>query len=172
MYGQYRITAANGQVRVDYTIGKEYNDEVVIPLLIDQERFETKLLGKLSSDRDQNTLLDAYDLIYLVEVPEDERETPVQISMLDTNKLFANGQYELYTPEIADYKARLKDEPSLQARIDGIRLQLIVRLVDFIVANRVDYQSRSDVSAEDILQLLDNPPICTKACQAFGSGMC
>jgi len=167
MYGQYRITAANGQVRVDYTIGKEYNDEVVIPLLIDQERFETKLLGKLSSDRDQNTLLDAYDLIYLVEVPEDERETPVQISMLDTNKLFANGQYELYTPEIADYKARLKDEPSLQARIDGIRLQLIVRLVDFIVANRVDYQSRSDVSAEDILQLLDNPTYMYKGLSGF-----
>lgn len=167
LYGQYQIAAADSQVRVDYKIGKEYDDEVVIPLLISKERFEGMLLNRLDSQQDQKTLLDAYDLIYLVEVPEAERKAPLQISMLDTDKLFADGRYELYTPEIADYKSRLNEDPSLQARIDSIRLQLIVRLVDFIVANRADYTSRSDVVTEDILYLLGNPTYMYKALTGF-----
>ena len=167
LFGQYEITATGDQVRVDYKIGKEYNDEVVIPLLIDEERFDSQLLNRLTSDGDRKTLLDGYDLIWLVEVDEDQRQEPLQISMLDTNQLFENGRYELYTPEIAGYKERLEDEPALQARIDSARLQLIVRLVELIVANRAEYRSLTDVTTEDILQLLDNPTYMYKGLSGF-----
>lgn len=163
---QVDISVEDSKVRVHYTVGKEYNDEDGIPLLISQERFEEHLLDKLTSAQDKKQLLDAYELIYLQEV-EGEIEKPLKISLIDTDALYEKGKYQLFSPDIAELVETADEQDSLQAQIDALRVQLTVSLVKTILGAREDYFELGEVTFSDIAQLVDRPTYIYKGLSGF-----
>lgn len=66
-HGQLKITPIPGGVRVDYELGKRWQDADYVPYMISEERLNSRVLANLESEKDRKTVRDAYILFTLEE---------------------------------------------------------------------------------------------------------
>lgn len=66
-HGQFKITLIPGGVRVDYELGKRWQDADYVPYMISEERLNSLVLANLESEKDRKTVRDAYILFTLEE---------------------------------------------------------------------------------------------------------
>jgi hypothetical protein len=140
-YGQFEITPVENGVRIDYRLGKEWDEADLIPVMISQQRFEDKVLANLASESDRNTLLSKYQLVSLVPKTSADEDGEIEVYRVDLKKLF--GDYKLVSPG--------RELTASQTKA------LIERLVDSIVANKQDYRTREQVTPEDVAHLKESP---------------
>lgn len=66
-HGQFKITPIPGGVRVDYELGKRWQDADYVPYMISEERLNNLVLANLESEKDHKTVRDMYILFTLEE---------------------------------------------------------------------------------------------------------
>lgn len=140
-YGQFQITPIESGVRIDYKLGREWEEAQLIPVMISQERFEEHILANLTSDSDRSTLLSKYQLVSLIPKTDDGVGQQIDIYRVDLEQLF--GEYELVSPG--------RELTANQTK------SLIDRLVDTIVDNKQSYRTRDQVTHEDVAHLEQRP---------------
>lgn len=68
-YGQFEITHLDNGIRVDYLLGKEWDDQYYLPLIVEKNLYENEFIVNLST-RDQRTIGNLFALIEIIEAPE------------------------------------------------------------------------------------------------------
>lgn len=143
-YGQFEITAIEGGVRVDYTVGQEWSDQDFLPIIISQDEFHRLILGSVD-ESERSLFLNSYDLVQLVEVDESHP----QVEVYQVNPSALRG-YTFVSPG---------SELTQRAH-----KTMVDNLVDQLVNGREDLSGRSDIKREDIpLALMDSPAYVLKA---------
>lgn len=140
-YGQFEITPIENGVRIDYRLGKEWEEAELIPVMISQQRFEDTILPNIASGSDRNTLMGRYQLISLVPKTSADEGEEIEVYRVDLKRLF--GDYKLVSPG--------RELTASQTKT------LIERLVDSIVDNKKDYRTREQVAPEDVAHLKESP---------------
>ncbi|MDI9419104.1 MAG: DUF5696 domain-containing protein [Bacillota bacterium] len=70
-YGQFEAQPTERGIRVEYVFGKEWDDKHYLPLIVEQELYETEIFSKLDSGP-QRTISNLYALVELGEPAEGE----------------------------------------------------------------------------------------------------
>ena len=73
-YGQFEAQPTERGIRVEYVFGKEWDDKHYLPLIVEQELYETEIFSKLDSGP-QRTISNLYALVELGEPAEENRRT-------------------------------------------------------------------------------------------------
>lgn len=66
-HGQFEIAPIPGGVRVDYELGRRWQDEDCVPQMISEERFNNLVLANIESEKDRKYVRDQYILFTLEE---------------------------------------------------------------------------------------------------------
>lgn len=151
-YDQFQITMIENGVRIDYTLGKEWDDEHFIPVMITKDKFEKMILAQIEDPDDRQFVKDQYVLVSLVETSEDEEETEVA-----AKKLF--GNYTLKSFE-TDEEADDSDADDFFLGFGPQKLDkkgLFKLLVSQVIDHRDDIETLNEIRNEDINQLINNP---------------
>lgn len=135
-YNQYQITPIDTGVRIEYLLGKQWEDDAYLPVFIDQDCLE-QLASQLADERDRQLLSKHYALMQLVETGPDYE--PVQVAQVDAAQVFGN-----YTVT----------DPRVQGMSSSARQKLINSLLDKIVTYRSDVKNRQSIAAAHIPQRL------------------
>lgn len=136
-FGQYEIKPIDQGVRIEYTLGKRWDDASYLPVMISKERFETLILANLSDRFDQKLFQDSFELVKLEKAPAGYE--PLEIYRIDKEAVF--GEYTLVSP------GRNLNETQ--------KKELIELVVDQVVSNRSDIADRRGVLQDDLSQLRD-----------------
>lgn len=137
VYDQFEIVPITNGVRVDYTLGKKWDDDSYLPVIIEQNRFEELILDNLS-EQEQRLFSSSYTLVSLVEA--DDSTSQLDIFNLD------ESVFEQYTLVAVG-----------QTQTEAQQKRLIETYVDYIVDNRSDLRSRMDVRDRDVSLALIEP---------------
>lgn len=90
-HGQHTINLIEGGFRVDYQIGRIWNDQDYMPLVISEERFNERILAHVERERDREFLRSQYVLVELERGYVDPE--PYSIAGVDLDRLL--GEYGL-----------------------------------------------------------------------------
>ncbi|MFW6270101.1 MAG: DUF5696 domain-containing protein, partial [Bacillota bacterium] len=144
-YDQYSVSAIEKGVRVDYTIGKEWNEEDFLPELIRKKKFEEDILDKIENESEKDLFEDSFTLISIVKRKEDEEMLNIS-GNIDEESLL--GDYTLISPvEDLDKDEREKRMKALVRRIRN---------------NVDDIEKDSEVQFENLKPYIDNPTYIMK----------
>ena len=66
-HGQYQIHSIPGGFRIDYQLGRRWQDQDYLPLVISEERFDELILSKVTNARERRFFRDLYVLFELEE---------------------------------------------------------------------------------------------------------
>ena len=139
VFDQIEIHPIENGIRVEYTIGQEWTDDAFVPNLMTKARFEEEILSR-ASEKQRETLLDLYTMIWFEEAPEDYQ----RVSVTQVNKERLLGSLTL-----------MADEKALARR--NAKRDLYNNLFDHIVA-RTDVSRRSDITPE-IMEIFTSQPL-------------
>jgi len=142
-YGQFQITPIPGGVRVDYELGKRWQDQDYVPQIISEERFNDLILANLESEKDRKFVRDQYILFTL----EKDYVDPDPISIFGVDLEALLGPYGLKV-----------DEPGL--RPSDKRRVLQEYLVKVRDAN--GYTGLGEIKTEDIQGAFGKPALIQK----------
>lgn len=135
-YLQFEITPIEQGVRVDYVLGKQWDDKAYLPKLIDKSRFEELVLNRVS-EQERQLFAKCYTLVRLVETSE-------EVPSLDLFNV---------DPSVFEDYTLVAEE---QQQTDAQRRRLTEHFIDLTVENRQDLAARTDVSEAHIsLELLE-----------------
>ena len=135
-YEQFEIFPIEQGVRIEFTLGKQWDDQSYLPVMISKERFESLILAKLGN-QDKKLFEGNYELVKL-EIPEQGYERQ-EIYRLDKVALF--GEYTFENPN---------------KKLNTTERKNVIELVaDQIVANRSDLADRRGLIADDFSQFKD-----------------
>ena len=137
LYGQFEIRPLENGVRIDYIIGKQWDETSFLPVLVSAERLQ-QIVDSIERDRDKKLFYDNYLPLSLEPVgPDYER---VEISEVDSRSF------------LGDYALRSPGESLTTAK----ERELFAAFVDTIVKNRSDVERRSLLQASHVSKLLES----------------
>lgn len=139
VFNQIDLIPIDNGVRVEYTIGQEWTNDAFVPNLMTKARFEEMVLSK-ASEKQRETLLDLYTLIWFEEAPEDYQR--VSVTQVDKERLLGN-------------LTLMADEKALERR--NAKRDLYNNLFDHIAA-RTDVTRRSDITP-GIMEIFTAQPL-------------
>ena len=141
-HGQHTITPIENGVRVEYLIGKEWDDKAYLPLVISEEEFN-KLLSYLESDEDRQFARDQYAMFTV----EPGYVDPDNISILGVDLDALLGEYGVRI-----------EEPRFRATDKRRLIQEYLKAVQ----EYKDYASLGAVKTEDIQAIFDTSTLMRK----------
>jgi len=141
-YGQYQITPIPGGVRVDYELGRRWQESDYVPFIISEERFNDLVLAKLD-EKTQNTLRKQYVKFTLEEGYVDTDN--ISVFGVDMEALF--GPYGLKV-----------DEPGIKATDKRRVLQEYLNRV----RDANEYTTLAEIKTEDIEEAFGKPALMQK----------
>lgn len=135
--GQFQIEQIENGIRVDYTIGRQYDENILMPGLISAHRVE-EILARIDNDSVRKNLGQLIDTYYvamtLVPLGSDEEKTTYSESL----RVF-NG-YRLEVEGVS---------------LNATRTNEILRnLLGIIMGGRLEYKQITDVRADDFAQIV------------------
>lgn len=137
LHGQFEIWSLENGVRIDYIIGKQWDETSFLPVLVSAERLQ-QIVDSIERDRDKKLFYDNYLPLSLEPVgPDYER---VEISEVDSRSF------------LGDYALRSPGESLTTAK----ERELFAAFVDTIVKNRSDVERRSLLQASHVSKLLES----------------
>jgi len=136
---QFRAIDIEDGLRVEYTLGKEWNDEAFLPVIMREESFEELILSNMSQ-RDRELFLSNYHCVLMVEVSEEH--PAIDVYNLNPDVL---GSYTLISPRTA--------------LTERNRKKLVEDFIDQIVAHRKDLRNRTSMKAESIPAVVRQEPV-------------
>lgn len=107
-HDQYQIHPIPGGFRIDYQLGRKWQDDHYLPLVISEERFNELILSKIPSSRDQRFLRDLYVLFELEEGYVDSES--FSILGVDLDELLGDYGLKVHDSLRASDKRRLFQE--------------------------------------------------------------
>lgn len=113
-HDQYQITRIPGGFRIDYQLGRRWQDHHYLPIMISEERFNELILSKIPSSRDQRFLRDLYILFELEEGYVDSDS--FSILGVDLDALLGDYGLKVHDQLRASDKRRLFQEYLVQIR--------------------------------------------------------
>lgn len=131
-YHQFNIVRLDNGIRVEYLLGKQWDDSAYLPVIIEKTVFDN-VLEAVADESERLYLLSNYTLIQLASA--DAAEAPLKISQVDASAVF--GNYTITAPENGNVTVSQKQ-------------RLATALLDQIVKNRSDLKSRGDIKSEHI----------------------
>ncbi len=120
-YNQFEVTPIEGGVRVDYLVGKKWNERDFLPIFLEKDVFENDIMGKITDRRTQRTLEGSYILLILEE---------------------STGE----GAQIAGYSIKAPGE-NLRDRDQRMLTEVII---DHIVSNSSKIRDRNDIKASTL----------------------
>lgn len=138
-YGQASVSEVPGGVQVVYEFGQKWTEESYLPIMISQERFDELILKHIENAADRKLFLDNYMLVSLELTGDVDKPS---VYRFDQDRVFGDYNLVLLTRQLT---------------LDRDRIALIENLVDQIVEHRHDYSSRSDITRDDVSQLINTP---------------
>ena len=138
-HGQHVISRIPGGFRIDFEIGRRWQDQHYMPIIISEERFNQRILANIEDERDRKFLRDQYVLFTM----EKGYVDPDSLSILgvDMEALFGDYGFKVLDSLRAQDKRRLLQEYLNQVR-DGKR-----------------YTTVGEIQPEDIAPLIDTPTL-------------
>ncbi|MFW6270587.1 MAG: DUF5696 domain-containing protein, partial [Bacillota bacterium] len=146
-HDKFEIKEIDKGVRINYQLVDKWRDEDFIPFLMGEQMMEEDLFPEITEE-EKNDILENYHHIELVETDE---ENELEISGLDTDKIF--GEYTLRIPD-ADISASERED-------------LVWRLIDVIKDNRGDIENTQEITYEDLNPLRDKTVYLLKEIPPF-----
>lgn len=112
-YGQYEIVSIENGIRVEYLLGKEWDDQYYVPLIVDKSIFEEDYLANLSAS-DRRTIQNLYALVEIVEAPEGVTPTLLNKYVINAvsgglNTREARTIHEVFLDHLVRYKDSLSN---------------------------------------------------------------
>lgn len=144
-YGQWEVTEIENGIRIDYTLGKKWDENLYVPLMIRKDRFEEMVLSNVESEKDRNLLLKRYSLISLEKM--EEGDTRPKVSNFDTESVF--GDYKLVILDPTGDENFAPDEDDIE---DATMLLCL-----WLTVTRGDIPDRRHITSGDVSQLIENP---------------
>lgn len=139
---QHQIVPIENGVRVEYKIGKEWDDKAYLPLVISQEEFE-RLLSAIDNEKDRKFVRDQYAMFTI----EPGYQDPDNISILGVNLEELLGEYGIRV-----------DEPKFKAADKRRLIQEFLKAVQ----QYKGYATLGAVTTEDIAFAFDNTTLMRK----------
>ena len=137
-HDQYNIENIENGVKIEYTLGEQWEDDAYLPIKIFKERMEELVLKNIPEEA-QGLFTNNYELMILEELQEGQKR--VEVSGISPEEVF--GEYTLTRPgEVLDKSER-----------EGLLRLLTVQMVE----NREGIESRSQLTKRDFEHLVDNP---------------
>jgi hypothetical protein len=189
LHQQYEIIQIPNGVRIEYTVGKRYNSEHMVPPMVRQDRFERIILDSIADPKDRQRVEDAYILVSLERMDGTER---IPLAGLDMDRLFGDYRLVFHDPafqsleaELADLNARIADLQEAngedQAELAGLirqRDNIYNRLardtqttanhmLELIRDRRADVEKVSDLTFADLSQLVETPTYVLRRIAGF-----
>ena len=174
--GQFAIKEIKNGVRIEYLIGKEYQDDAYLPVLISKERFENIILNGLAKESEQRFLLQTYTPIYLEKTGDYDVITANKNDLHNTiSSADVFGEYRLYSAQnekdlskIKEIEAQIKQLPAdstaeigrLTSKKERLKVELKEdrsRLFNYLKGlplSRDDIESDRELTRADFSQLL------------------
>ncbi|MFW6021952.1 MAG: DUF5696 domain-containing protein [Halanaerobiaceae bacterium] len=140
---QYQISKISDGVRVDFELGKKWEENDYTPGIIGKERFENEILANLSESQ-QKFILKQYHLITMTELEEDEEH--LGIYGVDMKKLFGNYDIKVLSENMSDKDRRLLIQDYLKNIVEA-----------------KEYTGLGNIKAEDIKPLKENSAYILKS---------
>ena len=100
-YDQIEINKEDNTVRVDYKLGKVWDDKDYIPVRMTKDRFE-KLLNKIKNKEEREFVRNQYNYIYLTKVKKQDKK--VDLPDINIRRLLGSKTITSPDVEITDYK--------------------------------------------------------------------
>lgn len=192
-YEQYEYSYIENGVRVEYQIVEEWRNEHYLPVLVSQARMHDFILARIDDQRAISDILDAYHLIKLVSLGDQERDS---VSGINVELAFGDYTLEILDP---DYLQALADierdeqqleelnmaitagDESLVTQRDRLERDLnrarqraakkkqdtIWRLMYAVQKQRGDLERMEDIRLDDLKALIDNPTYLLKDVGGF-----
>jgi len=186
---QYEIIPIADGVRIEYTVGKRYNTEHIVPPMIRQERFERIILDSIADAKDRQRVQDAYILVSLEKTEGSER---IALPGLDMDRLFGDYRLVFHDPAFQNLEEEIRE---LNARIAALTASVVTdqtelnnlirqrdnaqnRLVrdtqtmanhflELIRDYRADVERVADLSFTDLSQLVETPTYVIRRIAGF-----
>ncbi len=114
--GQYEISKIDDGIRIDYELGKKWDEDDYMPSIVSQEVFENEIMAKLSKS-DSEFLQDQYHLISISELEEGQEH--LAIFGVDTDKLFAGYDIKVLSENMSDKDRRILIQNYLKEIVDA-----------------------------------------------------
>lgn len=113
-HGQHTIHPIEGGFRIDYQIGRVWNDEDYMPLVISEARFNERILANVERERDRQFLRSQYVLVELEEGYVDP--DPFSLAGVDLDRLLGEYGFKVYDQLRSQDKRRLLQEYLIKVR--------------------------------------------------------
>lgn len=136
-FQQFDISPLENGIRIDYQIGKLWTDNDYVPLIIEKNAFEERVLKNLPEE-DQEFLLKQYQLFTLEELEEGEKR--LDIYLFDEEKVLGNYRFAAPGQELKDNEMQ----------------ELILYFLGIYMDNRKDITGLAAFSAEDLAYLKES----------------
>ena len=145
VYGQFEIQRIENGVRVEYELGKKWDDYAYIPVFISKTRLD-ELLDRIDDAADRTLIRSQY---YLISVePYDGPGVWVDVHGFDFVKLLGNSQI-------------VSDDLPLSTAADKRKIANLV--VNHVHENRADYERADQVLPEDLEAVRRQPTYVRKS---------
>jgi hypothetical protein len=193
LYEQYSYSYLEHGVRVEYQIVEEWRNEHYLPVLVSQARMHDFILARIDDQRTISEILDAYNLIKLVPLGDQEREP---VSGINLELAFGDYTLEVLNPDYLEALAAIEQDEqqlaelnlaiaagdeSLTAQRDRLERDLnrarqrvtkqkqdiIWRLMYAVQKQRGDLDRLEDIRLDDLQALIDNPTYLLKDVGGF-----
>ena len=133
-YKQFQITMLENGVRIDYTLGKEWDDQDFVPVMISRDRFEKMILGQIEDSAQRQFVKDQYVLVSLIAATAAQQEE----TEIAARELLGDYSLKSWSAELGQKK-------------------LFQLLVTQLVEHRADLGRLGEITREDFEQLINNP---------------
>ncbi|MFB5065709.1 MAG: DUF5696 domain-containing protein [Candidatus Wallacebacter cryptica] len=192
-YEQYSYSYLEHGVRVEYQIVEEWRNEHYLPVLVSQARMHDFILARIDDQRTISEILDAYNLIKLVPLGDQEREP---VSGINLELAFGDYTLEVLNPDYLEALAAIEqDEQQLaelnlaiaagdeslasqrdrlerdlnraRQRVTKQKQDIIWRLMYAVQKQRGDLDRLEDIRLDDLQALIDNPTYLLKDVGGF-----
>lgn len=171
-HGLFEIVEIENGVRVEYTLGRRWQDADWLPVVISKERLEREILPSVP-EKDRGEFANRYHLVYL---RKPSGVAPLQLQGMNMDTLLKGYEFvvvddkaDALTEQILGLKEQLanaKDSERediqaqisrLETQLNGIKANVAWEILEVIYDNRSDLERMTDVEFKHIEQLIDTP---------------
>ncbi len=171
-HGLFEILPIEDGVRVEYTLGRKWQDADWLPVVIRKTHLEERILSQIPKE-DWEDFTSRYHLVYL---REPTGIAPLQLQGMNMDSLL-NGyefvvvtdQANAFTEQIlslredlasaagAEREKILSEVNRLEAQLNGIKTKVAWEILEVIANNRADVENMTEVKFEHLKHLVDTP---------------